>query len=53
MPKKNVSLFNKTFYLFILQRAYDPRPKATDNEEEEIEDNSQSLDDLMAQMKSL
>jgi len=36
-----------------LQRAYDPRPKATDNDDEEIEDNSQSLDDLMAQMKSL
>merc|ERR1719245_2032824 len=36
-----------------LQHAYDPRPKATDNDEEEIEESSQSLDDLMAQMKNL
>jgi len=35
-----------------LQHAYDPRPKATDDEGE-VEDSSQSLDDLMAQMKSL
>jgi len=36
-----------------LQHAYDPRPKASDNDEEEIEESSQSLDDLMAQMKNL
>jgi len=37
-----------------LQHAYDPRPKIVEKiEVEEDEDNSQSLDDLMAQMKNL
>lgn len=35
-----------------LQHAYDPRPKVPDNIEE-VEENAQSLDELMAQMKNL
>ena len=38
-----------------MQHAYDPRPKAKDtiDEGETEEENAQSLDELMAQMKNL